>query len=108
MGVFQEETIENIKTDNDKKYLDYKNIEKKDITKIEALDLEIINIDDINKNKEFSENLNLNNKFKNSRKNNFIESTDINKINRNQKSKPKPKTKISCWFCCGADSVDVI
>ena len=108
MGVFQEETIENIKTDNDKKYLDYKNIDKKDITKIEALDLEIINIDDINKKEEFSENLNLNNKNKNSRKNNFIESTDINKINRNQKSKPKSKSKISCWFCCGADSVDVI
>ena len=79
---------------------------------IEPIDLEVINFDNINENEKYSEeHLNLNNnKNKISRKNNFIETTDRNRNSRNIENNINinKKSKISCWFCCGADSVDVI
>ena len=65
-------------------------------TKIEPLDLEIINFDNLNCKS---------NKIKNIRNNNFIETEDITNRNINNINQ---KSKISCWFCCGADSIDVI
>ena len=80
-------------------------------TKIEPLDLEIINFDHLNKDEKFSEkfelnsNNNKNKKNKNSRNNNFIKTTDKTRRNIDNINQ---KSKISCWFCCRVDSVDVI
>ena len=78
-------------------------------TEIEPLCLEIINLDNLNKDEKFSEKLDLNSnknkKNKNSRNNNFIKTTDKTRRNIDNINQ---KSKISCWFCCGVDSVDVI
>ena len=128
----EEKNKENIKTDYEKADLENNddganlNIYKKNKNKvekdtimssnknkiIEPIDLEVINFDNINENEKYSEeHLNLNNnKNKISRKNNFIETTDRNRNSRNIENNINinKKSKISCWFCCGADSVDVI